>query len=210
MKLISLNVGLPTPFEYKGKKGMTSIFKSPVEGERHVTALNIDGDKQSDLTVHGGELKAVYSYDIAYYTIWKKILQRDDWSFGLFGENLTTQGFTDDEIFIGGIYKIGSVYVKAIQPRFPCFKLSVRFGNEFVLKNFVKVGKYGTYFSVVQEGILQSGDSISLIEKPLHQITIQQIANAYFDKKTSKRFLEKIISVDCLPDDLKQHFIDSL
>ena len=210
MKILSVNVGLPTPYEFKGKKGLTSIFKSPVDGEKKVTKLNIEGDEQADLTVHGGELKAVYSYDISYYALWKKILQRDDWTYGLFGENLTTEHLPDDEIYAGGIYKIGSVYLKAVQPRFPCFKLSVRFANDFVLKNFVKVGKHGTYFSVVQEGRLNTGDTITLIEKPEQAISIQQIADAYYYKNTDRAFLKKIISLNCLPEDLKQHFIDML
>src|SRR4051812_14934603 len=128
MKIISVNVGKPQPYSYHGKEGYTSIFKSPVNDERKVSRLNIAGDEQADLTVHGGEQKAVYAYDISYYHHWKKILQRDDWGYGLFGENLTTEHLPDDKIFIGDVYRIGTVYLKAIQPRFPCFKLNIRFG----------------------------------------------------------------------------------
>lgn len=210
MKVISLNVGKPKPYEYKGKLGYTSFFKTPVVDERKVSTLNIDGDEQADLTVHGGKLKAVYSYDISYYEQWKQILQREEWGYGLFGENLTTQNLPDDEIFVGNIYQIGSVYLKAIQPRFPCFKLSVRFESEFVLKNFVKVGKHGTYFSVQQQGSLRAGDDIHLIEASKHRVTIQQIAEAYYNNGSDKNLLNQILTVDCLPDDLQQTFIGYL
>ena len=163
MKLISLNVGRPQPYTYKGQEGLTSIFKSPVEGERKVTALNIEGDEQSDLTVHGGELKAVYAYDISYYEHWKKILQRDDWGYGLFGENLTTEELPDDKICIGNIYQVGTVLLKAVQPRFPCFKLNIRFGSNNMIKRFTQEVKSGTYFSVEREGKLQRGDEIKLV-----------------------------------------------
>jgi MOSC domain-containing protein YiiM len=150
MKLLSLNVGQPQMHIYQGKEVITSIFKSPVQGKRKVSKLNIEGDAQGDLAVHGGELKAVYSYDVSYYNHWKIILQRDDWNYGLFGENLTTEGLADDQVFIGNIYSIGSVYLKALQPRFPCFKLNIRFAMADMLQRFVQQEKHGTYFSVVQ------------------------------------------------------------
>src|SRR5687768_6856117 len=129
MKLISLNVGRPQPWFYNGKEVFTSIFKSPVKGSRYVSEQNIGGDEQSDLNVHGGLLKAVYSYDLSFYAHWKTLLQRDDWNYGLFGENLTTEGLPDEEIRIGDIFQVGSAVLMAVQPRFPCFKLNIRFDS---------------------------------------------------------------------------------
>ncbi len=146
MKLLSLNVGLPQTYSYQGKEVATSIFKSAVEGSRSVSKTNIEGDGQGDLVHHGGEMKAVYSYDIAYYEHWKNILQRNDWNYGLFGENLTTKGLTDDKVLIGNIYKIGSVYLKAIQPRFPCYKLNIRFEMHDMLQQFYATGKTWNVF----------------------------------------------------------------
>lgn len=206
MKVISLNVGKPQPFSYRGNDGYTAIFKSPVAGERKVSALNIEGDKQADLTFHGGELKAVYTYDISYYHHWKNILQRDDWSFGLFGENLTTEGLTDDSIFIGNIYKIGSVYLRAVQPRFPCYKLNIRFGTEKMLQQFMQEGKHGTYFSVVQEGSLQAGDAIELVEESKHKITIQQLVEAYYNKGADKHTVAQLLAIEFLPSRLRKAF----
>lgn len=206
MKLISLNVGKPQPFSYKGKHGYTSIYKLPVEGARNVTGLNIEGDEQSDLTVHGGELKAVYAYDISYYHHWKNILQRDDWGYGLFGENLTTEGMPDDTIFIGNVYQVGSVQLKAIQPRFPCYKLNIRFNADDMLQQFMQQAKHGTYFSVVQQGNLQAGEAITLVEESKHKITIQQLVESYNNRGADKNIAEQIAAIDFLPERLRKTF----
>ncbi len=206
MKLLSLNVGLPQTYSYQGKALATSIFKSAVEGSRSVSKTNIEGDGQGDLVHHGGEMKAVYSYDIAYYEHWKNILQRDEWNYGLFGENLTTEGLTDDQVLIGNVYKVGSVYLKAIQPRFPCYKLNFRFEMHDMLQQFMQQGKHGTYFSVVQEGSLQAGDEITLVEESKHLISIQQIVECYYSKGADQSLLHKILRIDFLPARLRKSF----
>lgn len=199
MKLLSVNTGQPKTYSYDDKEVSTSIFKSPVQGKIKVSKLNIDGDLQGDLKAHGGELKAVYSYDISYYDHWKSILQRDDWSYGLFGENLTTQGLADGQVKIGDIYRIGSVYLKAIQPRFPCFKLNIRFGKADMLQQFMQEGKHGTYFKVEQEGSLTPGDEIFLAESSKYDITIAQYVQCYYNKGADKDILAQILAVEFLP-----------
>lgn len=174
MKVISLNVGKPKPYSYHGREGFTSIFKSPVHGERQVSFLNFEGDEQSDLKSHGGKLKAIYSYDISYYHQWQSILNRSNWDYGLFGENLTTIDLLDSNIFIGNIYQVGSVYLRAVQPRFPCFKLNIRLKSDQMIDLFIQQQKHGTYFSVVQPGSLKAGDNVKLIEASTHKVTIQQ------------------------------------
>jgi MOSC domain-containing protein YiiM len=206
MKLLSLNVGLPKSYSYQGKEVITSIFKSAVEGSRSVTKTNIEGDGQGDLVHHGGEMKAVYSYDISYYAHWKNILQRDEWNDGLFGENLTTEGLTDDKVLVGNIYRIGTVYIKAVQPRFPCYKLNIRFGMDDMLQQFKQQGKHGTYFSVMQEGVIQAGDAIELVEESRHQVSIQQLVECYYNKGTDKGLLHKILMIDFLPAKLRKSF----
>lgn len=206
MKLLSLNLGLPESYNYQGKEVLTSIYKCSVAGSRSVSKTNIEGDGQGDLVHHGGTLKAVYSYDISYYDHWKTILQRDDWNYGLFGENLTTEGLTDDKVFIGNIYKIGSVYLKAIQPRFPCYKLNIRFKKDDMLQQFMQQGKHGIYFSVAQEGSLQAGDEIALAEQSGHKVTIQQLVECYYNKGADHSLLNKILSIDFLPERLQKAF----
>ncbi|WP_165957987.1 MOSC domain-containing protein [Segetibacter sp. 3557_3] len=185
---------------------MTSIFKFPVAGARDVTAVNIEGDEQSDLSVHGGRLKAVYSYDRSYYDLWKNIIDREDWSYGLFGENLTTEGLADDSICVGDVYQVGSVVLKAVQPRFPCFKLNIRFANNNMIQLFTKVARNGTYFSVLQPGRLQAGDKIHLVEKTPHQVTIQQLVDCYYNKGADKDLLADILKIDFLPEYLYKAF----
>lgn len=206
MKLLSLNVGKPQPFSYDGMEGYTSIFKTPVEGERKVSAFNIDGDAQADLHNHGGELKAVYAYDVSYYDHWKNILERNDWSYGLFGENLTTEGLADDTVLIGNVYQVGSVLLRAVQPRFPCFKLNIRFGADNMLQQFVRQGKSGIYFSIVEEGSLQAGDAITLVEQSRYTVTIQQLVESYYQKGRNKDIAAQILAIDFLPPRLRQAF----
>jgi MOSC domain-containing protein YiiM len=206
MRLLSLNTGQPKTYSYKGKEETTSIFKSPVAGKRSVAKFNIEGDLQSDLNNHGGELKAVYSYDATYYDHWKTILQREDWNYGLFGENLTTEGLTDDKVLVGNIYQIGTVYLKAIQPRFPCFKLNIRFGTDDMLQKFMQQGKHGIYFKVEQEGILEAGDEIVLAEESKHKITIEQYVQCYYNKGADKDILEEILAIEPLPERHRKAF----
>src|SRR5829696_2089630 len=114
MKLISLNIGKPKEIEWNGKTIRTSIFKSPVAGKRQVSLLNIEGDEQSDLRVHGGINKAIYAYDISHYEHWNKILLRDDWRWGMFGENLTTAGLLDEEVNVGDVFEIGTARLQVV------------------------------------------------------------------------------------------------
>ena len=164
MKIVSLNVGRPEEKEWQGKMVRTSVFKKPVIGRRRVSLTNIEGDEQADPRVHGGINKAVYSYDTFHYEHWKNILQRDDWSYGLFGENLTTEGLIDDEVRIGNIYKLGTAKLQAIQPRFPCVKINVRFGLSDMIERFINEKRNGIYFKVIDEGEVQVNDEIDLMK----------------------------------------------
>src|SRR5688572_13368073 len=127
MKLVSLNTGRPQEKTWNEKPVLTSIFKKPVIGQRKVSFLNIEGDEQADLRVHGGVNKAVYAYDLSHYDHWKKILPRDDWEYGMFGENLTTLGLPDEAVRVGNIYQVGTAKLQVVQPRFPCIKINIRF-----------------------------------------------------------------------------------
>jgi MOSC domain-containing protein YiiM len=199
MRLLSLNVGKPQEFNWMGKTIRTSIFKNPVEGRRKVSFLNIEGDEQSDLNVHGGLNKAVYAYDISHYEHWKKILSRDDWQHGLFGENLTTSGLVDEEVRIGDVYQIGSAKIQVIQPRFPCFKLNIRFGLPDMLDRFMAEKRNGIYFRVVEEGSLQVNDEIKLIEQSPHNVTILEYVQCYYSKGSSRLVLKNLLSIPYLP-----------
>lgn len=200
MKLVSLNVGRPQEFNWMGKTVRTSIFKNPVTDRRKVSFLNIEGDEQSDLNVHGGINKAVYAYDVAHYHHWKTILQRNDWQHGMFGENLTTSGLLDHEARIGDIYQIGTAKLQVIQPRFPCFKLNIRFGLPNMIDRFMEEKRNGIYFKVFEEGTTQVNDEIELIEPSPYHVTISDYVECYYSKGSNKPLLENLLSVPYLPE----------
>lgn len=200
MKLVSLNVGKPKEFIWMGKIVRTSIFKNPVTDQRKVSSLNIEGDQQSDLSVHGGVNKAVYAYDLSNYHHWKKILHRDDWQDGMFGENLTTSGLPDDEVRIGDVFQIGTAKLQAIQPRFPCFKLNIRFGLPDMIERFMAQKRNGIYFKVIEEGNIQVNDEIKRIELSLFNVTIPEYAECYYSKGSNKHILKTLLSIPYLPE----------
>lgn len=200
MKLVSLNVGKPREFNWMGKLVRTSIFKNPVTDRRQVSFLNIEGDQQSDLNVHGGINKAVYAYDLSHYDHWKNILHRDDWQHGMFGENLTTSGLNDDEVKIGSVYQIGTAKFQVIQPRFPCFKLNIRFGLPNMTERFMEEQRNGIYFKVVDEGAIQVSDEIKLVESSPYDVTVADYVECYYSKGSNKSILKRLLSFPGLPE----------
>ena len=136
MKVVSVNVGLPREIEWQEKRIATSIFKSPVAGPVALRTLNLDGDKQSDLTVHGGPDKAVYAYAIEHYAYWRRELPDAELVPGAFGENLTTEGLDESDLSIGDVVRAGTATLMVTQPRIPCFKLAARFGRADMVKRF--------------------------------------------------------------------------
>jgi len=203
MKLISINVGKPKKFEWQGKTVTTSIFKTAVNHRCSVTFLNIEGDKQADLQHHGGKDMAVYSYDIENYSHWKTKIERKSWEAGLFGENLTTEGLTDDKVRIGNIYEIGTVKLQAIQPRFPCFKLNIRFGRKDMIERFYDLKRFGIYFRVIQEGYINTDDKISLMEESPFDVTISDVTFCKTSKGGDQEKLKLILVNPWLPEKVK-------
>lgn len=199
MKLVSLNVGKPREFIWVGKTVRTSIFKNPVTDQRKVSFLNIEGDQQSDLSVHGGIDKAIYAYDLSNYEHWKKILHREDWQDGMFGENLTTSGLPDDEVRIGDVFQIGTAKLQAVQPRFPCFKLNIRFGLPDMIERFMDQKRNGIYFKVIEEGSIQVNDEIKRIESSPFNVSIPDYVNCYYSKGSDKQVLKILLSIPYLP-----------
>lgn len=206
MKLFSLNVGRPQEVEWNGKTVRTGIFKQPVPGSRKVSFLNVEGDEQADLRVHGGLNKAVYAYDVSHYRHWKSLLPRDDWTPGLFGENLTTEGLLDNEVKIGNVYQIGSVHLQAVQPRFPCTKLNVRFGLPDMVERFAAVRRNGIYFRVVKEGVLAAGDEIRLVQASGFNVTVQQYVDCYCTKGKDRTVVATVLSVPFLSESQRRTF----
>jgi MOSC domain-containing protein YiiM len=162
MRVVSVNVSAGTLIEWQGRCVLTGIFKRPVIGRVRVRRDGLAGDRQADLTVHGGELKAVYSYSLANYEWWNLELGRE-LPPGMFGENLTIDGLDEETVAIGDRFTIGTTILEAVQPRLPCYKLGVRFGDPKMVKRFMQSGRFGTYFRVVREGDVGVGDDVHLV-----------------------------------------------
>ena len=153
MKLVAISVGKPTSVKGQRLDVKTSIFKTPVSGRVHVGRINIDGDAQADLTVHGGVDKAVYAYAAEHYRFWRDELPVAELSWGAFGENFTTEGLLEDDVSIGDRFRIGKAELVVTQPRMPCFKLAIRFGRPDIVKRFLKSRRTGFYLAVERAGV---------------------------------------------------------
>ncbi len=175
MTLISINVGLPREVIHSGQAITTGIFKLPVAGSVWLGRLNLVGDGQADLRVHGGVDKAVYVYPFEHYAFWAGELGRDDFSHGQFGENFTTEGLLEDEVSIGDVFQIGGARVQVTQPRSPCFKLGIRMGDENFPMRFATANRTGFYLRVLEEGMMKAGDAIDLVERAAASMTVRDV-----------------------------------
>ena len=177
-----MNVGRPREVAWHGRAVRTSIWKEPVEGLVHVSSLNLEGDQQSDLSVHGGPEKAVYAYPSEHYEYWRRELPGTDLAWAAFGENLTTEGLLEPDIRIGDRIRVGSAEFLVTQPRMPCFKLGVRFGRDDMVKRFLRSGRTGFYLAVVREGALQAGDAIRHTPGEPHGVSVADVTRLYTSK----------------------------
>jgi MOSC domain-containing protein YiiM len=202
MKLISVNVGLPREITVGGKSVRTSIWKNPIQGRVHVSTLNVDGDQQSDLSVHGGVDKAVYLYSSEHYSYWRNRLPDVELPWGAFGENFTSEGILENQIKIGDRIRIGSVDFMVTQPRMPCFKLGIRFNRRDMVKHFLASKRSGFY----REGEVKNGDAIEFIEKQETGVTITDIVNLYSIDSQNQELLRRATEVPALPQSWKDFF----
>ena len=208
MKVVSVNVGLPREVEWKGMTVTTGIFKAPVTGEVAVRTLNLDGDRQADLTVHGGPDKAVYAYPAEHYELWRNEMPEMQFPFGAFGENLTVEGLTEETLHIGDQLGIGTARFVVTQPRMPCFKLGIRFGNEEMIKRFLRAGRSGFYLAVLQEGSVSVGSDISILDRDENQVRISDIQRLYLHQETNRDVLDRAMRVAALPQSWRKWFIE--
>jgi MOSC domain-containing protein YiiM len=213
MKIISVNVGLPQLVLRNGEPVSTGIFKEPVAGRVMVRTLNLDGDRQADLSVHGGPEKAVYAYPSEHYDFWKQELPDMDLSWAMFGENLTTTGLFETEINIGDKFRIGTAEVMVTQPRMPCYKLGIRFGRTDIIKRFLVSERSGFYVSVLKEGEVGAGDEFHLIEKNASGVRVVDVTRLYSSDKENVDLMRRAIATEALPDSWRNYFrkrLDSL
>jgi MOSC domain-containing protein YiiM len=208
--LVSINVGLPREVEWRGKVVRTSIFKAPVSGRVRVTPLNLHGDQQADLSVHGGVDKAVYAYPSEHYAFWRNELPGTDLPWGAFGENVTTEGLLEDKVHIGDRFRAGSAEFVVTQPRMPCFKLGIRFNRPDMVKRFLRSGRTGFYLAVVREGDIGAGDSLNLVAEDSSRISVADVVGLYAADAANQDLLRRASELPSLPESWREYFRERL
>jgi MOSC domain-containing protein YiiM len=206
LKLISINVGLPRAVNWRGKTVTTSIWKSPVQGPVSVSKLNLAGDQQSDLSVHGGIDKAIYAYPLEHYSYWRSRLTDADLVWGAFGENFTVEGMLEDQVQVGAIVRAGSAEFVVTQPRLPCFKLGIRFDRLDMVKLFLQSRRTGFYLKVLREGEVTAGDAIDYANGQVNSLTVADIVDLYISDSANQDLLRRASSLAGLPDGWKDYF----
>jgi len=206
MKIISVNVGLPRLVMRNGEPVSTGIFKEPVAGRVMLRTLNLDGDRQADLSVHGGPSKAVYVYPSEHYAYWKGELPEKDLPWGMFGENFSTAGLLESEINIGDKFHIGSADVMVTEPRMPCYKLGIRFGRTDIIKRFLVSERSGFYLAVLKEGEVGAGDEFELTARSADNVRVSDITRLYTRDKHNAELLRRAIGVEALPESWRGYF----
>jgi MOSC domain-containing protein YiiM len=206
MNVISVNVGRPREIFHEGRVIRTGIFKEPATGRVRVGALNLAGDEQADLTVHGGPSKAIYVYPSEHYEFWRRELPDMDLPWGMFGENLTTAGLLENRVNVGDCLCAGSVELMVTEPRLPCHKLSVKFGRDDIVKRFLKSRRTGFYCAVLREGDIGAGDPIHWLKRDDHSVTVADITRLYAFDRGDAAGMRRAIGARALPESWRSHF----
>lgn len=206
MKILSLNVALPRLVRYNGEPVSTGIFKEPVNGPVMLRRLNLDGDRQADLSVHGGVSKAVYAYPSEHYEFWRKELPEMNLPWGMFGENFTTAGLLEDGVNVGDHFGVGEAELMVTEPRLPCYKLGIKFGRADIIKRFLQSRRTGFYFAVVKEGMVAAGDEIELISRDANNVTIADITRVYAFEKDDLETLRRAVKLEALSESWRHYF----
>jgi MOSC domain-containing protein YiiM len=194
---------------WHGRRVTTGIFKEPVHGRVALRKLNLDGDRQADLSVHGGVEKAVYCYPLGHYDFWKKELPGRDLPLAIFGENFTLDSFSEDSIHLGDRFSVGSAEVVVTQPRLPCYKLGLRFEADDMVKRFFAIGRTGFYLSVAKEGEVGAGDEMTVLNRDPNSVPVSEILRLYAEKRyddADVASLRRVLRVDALPESWKEYF----
>ncbi len=178
MKIISTNIGERKEIDWKGKIVTTGIFKYSVDKPIFLDVETVKEDTICDRNFHGGIDQAVYGYSLKHYEYWKERFPNVDWSYGMFGENLTIDNLEETETHVGDTYKIGECIVEVTKPRQPCMKLGVRFNDMKIIKQFWNTSMSGVYFKILQTGTVKTGDEFELIKKYPENPTIADVYEA--------------------------------
>jgi MOSC domain-containing protein YiiM len=206
LKVLSVNVGLQREVSWRGRPITTGIFKEPVADRVPVRALNIDGDRQADLRVHGGADKAVYAYPSEFYELWRGERPELDFRWGQFGENLTTEGLLDGDVNVGDRFRVGTAELVVTQPRLPCYKLGIRMGRDRFVKEFLERGLLGFYLSVAREGEVGAGDRIVELARDPRGFRVTEVARLFSLDRDDFDGLRRAADLDVLPESWREYF----
>lgn len=205
-QIISVNRGLPKEVVWQERIVLTGIYKYPTGQPVQIFQLGLEGDGQGDLIHHGGLDKAVYAYPKEHYSYWQTFLNKENLEAAMFGENLTTEGIMETEVYMGDYWQFGTAVLMAVQPRMPCSKLGLRFGDARMTQYFARGRRNGIYFRVIQEGMVQAGDAIQRVKRSAYDITIQDVVDSYASPKKNIERIDQIMSIPFLPQLLKSSF----
>ena len=210
LKIISVNVSLPRGLAWNNRILLTGIFKKPVEARVRVRTMNLDGDQQADLSVHGGRDKAVYAYPAEHYAFWRDAYPSLEMTWGMMGENLTTSGLLEHDVNIGDRFRFGSAVLMVTEPRLPCHKLAAKFGSSDVSKRMLSAFRTGFYLSVVDEGYVRSGDAIEVVERDKNNLKVSDVVRLHTSQKANRLLMYRAIETEALPQAWKDRFSERL
>lgn len=210
MKILSINVSEPQKVTFNGKELITSIYKKPVSNKVTVSSQGIEGDRQADLTVHGGYDKAVYAYSYTHYQTWSEKLNSDFKEYGLVGENLTIDDFDEDKINIGDQFKINECLLQVSQPRIPCYKIGIKLNSREFPKMFSQSGLLGSYLRVIHDGEISTGDEIHKVHSEENSMSIKDIAHLLFVDVKNIELMKQALDIKPLTEEIKEKFRERL
>lgn len=199
MKIISTNIAKPVTFLWNGKEETTGIYKKPTNAPIYLTKNDVLSDEVSNRLNHGGYYKACYLFSSAHYPYWQNLYPDLDWSWGMFGENLTVSDFDEREVFLGDIYKVGDALVQVAQYREPCYKLGHKFGTQQVIRQFIEHGFGGTYLSILEEGYVDVNNTFTLIERTEPSLSVWELFQLVHAKEKDQDWLKIAVNSRALP-----------
>jgi len=210
MRILHVNVGQPREIEWRGRIVTTGIFKEAVTGPVNIRRHNVEGDRQADLSVHGGPGKAVYAYAAGHYRLWSRELPDFDTTPGAFGENLTIDDFRETDIRIGDRFLAGTALLEVSQPRLPCYKLNLRHGRDDMIDRMLATGLTGFYLRILEEGAVEADAPFERIDSDPSAITVAEAARLYTGAVDDADLLRRAIATSALPTDWRDRFIRGL
>jgi len=206
MKVVSVNVGQPREVVWQGETRRTAIFKSPVPGPARITTLQVEGDRQANLKVHGGVTKAIYAYPSEHYAHWRRELPGAEFPWGAFGENLTTEGLLERDLAIGDTLRVGTALLRVTEPRLPCANLNARFQLADMVKRFHNSRTSGAYFAVIEEGVVAAGDAIEFVGRVEGGVPLFEIARLHAYDQDDFAAMQRVVDDGFVPEHWRERF----